>query len=294
MKKTADTIIVIGNGFDVCHGLPSRYSDFKAWLQVNNLELYETLNRYIDISGDWWNEFERNLASFHVPKLIHDAPKDYPQQDHRFPPMFTHPANGFFRKIKKHLSESFTEWAKTLSCVSMKPVLDLPDANLHISFNYTDTLEKVYGIPENQILYIHGKANRGDKLIFGHSKSQFELEEEIKKKYNLYESESFYVPGTFGDAEYQLTTEVSYLDKFPYAQIMKYEKVLSPAVFAAKTIWVYGLAFSEVDFQYIEWIASRKPSLLWKVSWHTDNDKKQIEETFRDLGVKDYKLFYAG
>ena len=101
MKKAADTIIIIGNGFDVCHGLPSRYSDFKAWLQVNNLELYETLNRYIDISGDWWNEFERNLAFFHVPKLINDAPKDYPQQDPRFPPTFNHPANGFFRKIKK-------------------------------------------------------------------------------------------------------------------------------------------------------------------------------------------------
>lgn len=293
MNEPTDTIIIIGNGFDVCHGLPSRYSDFKVWLQINNLELYETLNRYIDVSGDWWNEFERNLASFHVPKLIHDAPMDYPQQDPRFPPTFNHPANGFFRKIKKQISDSFTEWAKTLSCDSAKPLLELPDANLHISFNYTDTLEKVYGIPESKILYIHGKANRGDDLIFGHSKSHYELEEEIKKKYNLHESKSFFVPGTFGDAEYQLTMEVSYLDKIPYAQIMKCEKVLAPAVFSAKTIWVYGWAFSEVDFQYIEWIASRKPSLFWKVSWHTENDKKQIEDTFKDLRVKNYELFYA-
>lgn len=293
MRRPADTIIIIGNGFDVCHGLPSRYSDFKAWLQVNNLELYETLNRYIDISGDWWNEFERNLTSFHVPKLIHDAPKNYPQQDSRFPPTFNHPMNGFFRMIKKHLSESFTELAKTLSCDSTKPILELPDANLYISFNYTDTLEKVYGIPESKILYIHGKASRRDDLIFGHSKSHFELEEEIKRKYGLFESESFYVPGTFGDAEYQLTMEVSYLDKFPYAQIMKNEKLLASAVFAAKNIWVYGLAFSEVDFQYIDWIVSRKSTLFWQVSWHIENDKKQIEDTFRGLRVKNYELFYA-
>jgi len=291
-EVSKDTIIIIGNGFDVCHGLSSKYSDFRDWLQTNNKFLYETLNRYIDISGDWWNDFERNLAAFNVPKLIDDAPKDYPSRDPRFPPSFYYPANGSFRNIRNQISESFTEWAQTLSCPSTKPRVDIPAADLCISFNYTDTLEKVYGIPENHILYIHGKAVRDNELIFGHSKSHFELEDETKKKYNLYESKSFFVPGTFGDAEYQLTLEISFLDKFPYKQIVKYDSVLIPALAVAKTIWVYGLSFSEVDFQYIEWITEKNPNLRWRVSWHVENDKKRIKNTFDALNVREYEMFY--
>lgn len=121
----------------------------------------------------------------------------------------------------------------------------------------------------------------------------FELEDETKKKYNLYESNSFFMPGTFGGAEYQLTLEISFLDDFPYKQIVKHDSVLIPAVTAAKTIWVWGLVFSEVDFQYIEWMALRKSSLFWKVSWHTEKDHQQIEETFRNLGIANYELYYA-
>lgn len=39
---------------------------------------------------------------------------------------------------------------------------------LFLNFNYTDTLEKVYGIPASNILYIHGNALRGNNLILGH------------------------------------------------------------------------------------------------------------------------------
>lgn len=46
---------------------------------------------------------------------------------------------------------------------------------LYLSFNYTDTLEHVYGIPRDQILYIHGKAGENSNLIVGHGdKSTFE------------------------------------------------------------------------------------------------------------------------
>ena len=31
-------LYVIGNGFDIAHGLPSRYIDFKEWLQNNQEE----------------------------------------------------------------------------------------------------------------------------------------------------------------------------------------------------------------------------------------------------------------
>ena len=62
-------IVIVGNGFDVGHGLPSRYSDFKEWLNRNNNELFLFLEKYIDVSGEWWNDFERNLSEINVESV---------------------------------------------------------------------------------------------------------------------------------------------------------------------------------------------------------------------------------
>ena len=66
-------IIIVGNGFDVNHGIPSSYAHFKTWLSNNDKELFDFLERYIDVAGDWWNDFERSLSEIDVPKLIRDT-----------------------------------------------------------------------------------------------------------------------------------------------------------------------------------------------------------------------------
>ena len=33
-------IIIVGNGFDINHGIPSSYVNFKTWLGNNDKELY--------------------------------------------------------------------------------------------------------------------------------------------------------------------------------------------------------------------------------------------------------------
>ena len=32
-------IVIVGNGFDVNHGLPSSYANFKEWLKNNDINL---------------------------------------------------------------------------------------------------------------------------------------------------------------------------------------------------------------------------------------------------------------
>ena len=39
--------------------------------------------------------------------------------------------------------------------------------DIFISFNYTETLEEVYGIPENQVFHLHGLRKNGEELIVG-------------------------------------------------------------------------------------------------------------------------------
>ena len=38
-----------------------------------------------------------------------------------------------------------------------------------LTFNYTDTLECVYGIDAEKVLHFHGRAASGDELIVGHN-----------------------------------------------------------------------------------------------------------------------------
>lgn len=53
--------------------IPSSYAHFKTWLSNNDKELFDFLERYIDVAGDWWNDFERSLSEIDVPKLIRDT-----------------------------------------------------------------------------------------------------------------------------------------------------------------------------------------------------------------------------
>ena len=282
-------IVIVGNGFDVNHGLPSSYANFKEWLKNNDINLFDFLNTYIDVKGNWWNDFERSLSEFDIPKLIRETPLEKSPRDSKLPPSFSHPASWRLDSVRDAISLKFTEWVKTLDGVEINKKIDLPEACLYISFNYTDTLERVYGIEENKIVYIHGKASRGDKLIYGHGKSQFELEYDVMKKYNLHRSDDFFTAGSFGDSESELTSRVSYWQKF--IQLGLYYNVLRPAVSGASNVCVYGLSFSKVDFPYLQWIVEKNPNLKWRVSWHSENDKKCISEILRTLRAV-YELFY--
>ena len=108
-------IVLIGNGFDLYHGIKSSYWHYKEWLKKRHPELLQKLERYIDVRGEWWNDFERNLAKFDIFKLIKDCPRVYPPSDPRFPPTPSYPAKWFFNELRKEITDSFIEWVKTLS-----------------------------------------------------------------------------------------------------------------------------------------------------------------------------------
>ena len=130
-----------------------------------------------------------------------------------------------------------------------------------INFNYTDTLEVLYKIPEDKVLHIHGRASRGEKLIFGHSMHLFGDE---KSGY-----------------EGQKVSEVlNQYEKNPYMHIPEY---LQDRICHVKNVHILGFSFSIVDTPYIEWILENTcNNCEWEISWHSMEDKLRIEKFILD------------
>ena len=58
-------LYIIGNGFDLHHGLASTYRDFEKYVRNNNNKLYSRLQLYFDYDY-LWSHFEAVLAKIDV------------------------------------------------------------------------------------------------------------------------------------------------------------------------------------------------------------------------------------
>ena len=98
--------MIIGNGFDIHHGYHSSFEQYKKWLETAHPNLLTMLKKYIDVSGEWWKDFERNLAEFNLQTILSDTPShhfDYHILAPRIPPMIMYPANTYFEGIRKEI-----------------------------------------------------------------------------------------------------------------------------------------------------------------------------------------------
>ena len=58
------TLFVIGNGFDLYHGVQSRYEDFHKWLIENRgWSRFESIEQHFR-GVDLWSNLEENLGTF--------------------------------------------------------------------------------------------------------------------------------------------------------------------------------------------------------------------------------------
>ena len=177
IKKTkmSSRLYIIGNGFDIYHGINSRYSNFKDYVEENDNDLYEMLEEYFD-TVSLWSDFEETLAYIDVDTIVDDAENylvSYGADD--WSDAYHHDYQYEIQRVvdigTKQLKKHFTDWILQLD-IPNNPQLTLEKRAKFLTFNYTDTLESVYNVPVNNIVYIHNKAvNQDSVLILGHSRN---------------------------------------------------------------------------------------------------------------------------
>lgn len=187
IKSDAQTLVIIGNGFDLHHGLNTRYTDFKNYLLNNDLELLEALenNFGLDRNNDYlWNCFEDKLK--HCTSIPYD--QNVPVSKETAETEISILIGQIFY-IDSNLNQRIFDWISEIqqneisSVLSCKEPILMGSDSLFLSYNYTTVLEDCYGISESRIFHIHGKFSQDnpEPLFVGFGDINFDVLEVYQK-----------------------------------------------------------------------------------------------------------------
>ena len=77
-----------------------------------------------------------------------------------------------FKETIELLRSAFRDWVNSIDINNCSRIEDykFTEDNFYLTFNYTETLERIYDIPSTQICHIHGsRLVKGDDYVFGHN-----------------------------------------------------------------------------------------------------------------------------
>jgi len=180
MTDLSETLYIIGNGFDLHHGVASKYADFKSYLARHDRDLLYALEHLYDCE-DIWGDFENNFLTISRETFINYISPLFPEnevddEDFTYAELFFSQdhAGNLVDELTENLRNRFHQWIRTLTMPAAyeQHLIKLDPYALYLSFNYTDFIETAYGATPDQICYLHGKkSDKTGSIILGHGES---------------------------------------------------------------------------------------------------------------------------
>ena len=170
-----------------------------------------------------------------------------------------------------------------------------------INFNYTKTLENLYGVSPKKILHIHGCVDSDEDFILGHGKDFQEIYkmnhvESPKPTVSLSEEEmSEYYDSIFGSQEHEkLALESAirgiFSQKKPVHDIIRKNIQYFESIKVVRIVYVYGLSLSDVDMPYFEYFAKKNRKALWVFNDFQNQNIDRIECFCKINHLKKHKI----
>lgn len=308
-----ETLYIIGNGFDMCHGLDTKYQSFGFFLKKRHSQIFDYLIDYYglpyleDIGKKYyeWNNFERALADLEHERVLADNSDYLPNvASDDFSDGDWHALQQVMESIVEDLTTNlFNEFKEFILDVKF-PIIDSKDLlrvnknSTFISFNYTDTLEQYYNVPPKNIFYIHNKAKSNDTLILGHGTNpdNFIVEEEKMPDGLSFEEQDEWrerMSDNYDFSYEQGRNEIlGYFSKsFKYTEeIISKNKSFFDGLKDVKSVIVLGHSISDVDQAYFEKIMEsiENKKIKWTASYF--GEKQSIFENMRAIGLNDNQI----
>lgn len=281
-------VVIIGNGFDLAHGIESSYSNFENFLKENHSKFYEEFANYTSFkstSPDYWYQFEKELESFDEKAVRFFAEyqvEKFSQWDGWDDKIERDVADSLFDKFKT-LKEKFAEWVGE---IDLSPAssnkkesfeIVIKEDPLILSFNYTRTIEDYYDF-EN-VYHIHGEDNYycidSDHIILGHNKVSME---HVENRMNEpeYRNDAFYrfqckYHGYFCKNSEEVIKESDFFEKLKETENID-------------SIHIFGHSIETVDQIYFKEIFDIiGSSVTWYVSYYREEDKQLLTNNIKKI-----------
>lgn len=277
-------LYIIGNGFDLAHGIPSRFSDFKHYCSIYMPEMYEKLNRYYDDGDKIWSDFENELPNLNQDALFGWATINNKEWNQNLKGYYA-----FIDEIRDEvdyvegLKTYFTEWINSISLNDVRPQYELSqEDSWFLTFNYTLTLERIYHIPTRRILHIHGKVE-GDfpQLVLGHNMPDKEVD-------HVFSSEN--------GIEEEACKEVANLVKGWHKNtvgIIAANENFWERVADVTDIYVLGHSMADVDLPYFRQIQQNvSADTSWHISVFNEKDRTNKQHAVDSLQLNLDYVYY--
>ncbi len=195
MERKIDTLVIIGNGFDLWQGMRSGLADFAAYYRENRDKIMKKLHikpyRYSkdgeektvgaaeivygdpldpdELNDGFWSTFENSLdqVDTYALNLLFGKKNRQLKQ-----------LGKCVRNANRILREAFCGWVCSLKTPDGQVPYSFGENCFFINFNYTDTLAR-FGVPQEKIFHIHGEARDKRSVVFGHASHPYEPEWEL-------------------------------------------------------------------------------------------------------------------
>lgn len=288
MKSKYSKLFIIGNGFDRWQGLPTSYGQFKEYYKnnihsiVKELRIKTTVSKdgslitpvemiYGDIfnpsslSEDFFWNFESSTALLDDQKIVTYFKKTniglYNLQE-------------TVREALEILQKAFGGWIQSIEIEARDPGVRFDDSCYFINFNYTDTLEKRFGVDECNDYHIHGVAYYPESIIFGHSTHPETAFSELMEQnfgHNIDGKKSKRLQGLYLIESALYDTDKHVQDNIDdLCEFMAFDGVHIEDI---TDIYVLGHSFGEPDYEYFEFLVKatlvgcdfNELSALWKI-----------------------------
>lgn len=289
-----NTLFVIGNGFDLHHGIPSKYDDFRDFLNVRDKDLLTLIEEHLlHREGELWKDFESTLACLNKDSIEDHASNFIPSYgEDEWSESGHHDYEYEIDKIVTDLTDSLkcklSEWIFEINLDVYDRKLNYINPDSHyLTFNYTQTLQSLYAVPDKNILHIHGKSeSQNSSLVLGHGdnpikqkklSSSFDNDEDIRIVQGQQSIEEYF------KLSYKPTDKIISDNKDFFMRLSQIDKVI-----------ILGHSMSDVDLPYFKRIlqSTNPKNTIWQISYFGEPEKIRLQEQIKKLGIKPDMICY--
>ncbi len=296
-------LFIIGNGFDLNHGLKSSFLDFKEFLEETYLPtfnkiypvypnvgegkdgelvvdpndsaqiLYHLISAISDT--DDWSDFENNLGDFDYHYILDLAEKDDTNPFHYYYNL-EDIATNLRLSLLYSVSDLFCEWVEQIDLSHTIKQYSFHSSDLFLIFNYTPLLEDLYEISPPNICHIHGSLKEG-VCIIGHNNKE--------RTFDDYDDIISFSIENIHNSLLKNTAELynHHIDFF--------QRIFNSDI---EEIIVFGFSLSDIDSYYLTQIFNNvdTSNVCLRLSAYEDKNEKQHKlSVLRQLG---FSGFYGG